>query len=118
MHPGHRRHLPRGGVAVAGANSPPPGGLPVGVVAFTVAATGFALGVSTVVVVLGLPVLVGTLAVARGFARGEWARVAAMTGRAVLEPVHRTPGREGGGVERMLRALRDGQSWRDLAHLR
>ncbi|GAA2614441.1 hypothetical protein GCM10009863_30180 [Streptomyces axinellae] len=91
--------------------------MPTGVVAFTVAVTGFALGVSTGVVVLGLRVLVGTLAVARGFARGERARVAAMTGRAVPESVYRTPGREGGGVERMLRALRDGQSWQDLAHV-
>jgi hypothetical protein len=76
--------------------------------------TGFAAGVGTLAIWLGLPVLAGTLAAARYFARLERAQVAAVTGRPLPPPTpyrHETDG--GGGI---VRALSDPQSWRDLAH--
>ncbi|WP_243745276.1 sensor domain-containing protein [Streptomyces hainanensis] len=90
-------------------------GLPVGVVAFTVAVTGFSLGVGGLVAVFGVPVLAGTLAAARGFARGERARVAAVTGRAMPEPSYREP--RGTGLARWWHALGDPQAWRDWTHM-
>ncbi|MQS12937.1 histidine kinase [Streptomyces kaniharaensis] len=53
-------------------------GLPVAVVGFSVAITLFSLGLGTFVTVLGLPVLAGLTAAARGFGRLERARVRSM----------------------------------------
>jgi hypothetical protein len=89
-------------------------GLPFGLAAFTVAVTGFALGVSTLVVWIGLPVLAGTLRVARALANTERLRVTAVTGRPL--PSHR-PRPTGTGWAGALRAVRDPRSWRDLVHL-
>ncbi len=50
-------------------------GLPVAVVGFVTAVTLFSLGLGTFVTVLGLPVLAGLTAAARGFGRLERARV-------------------------------------------
>jgi hypothetical protein len=86
-------------------------GFPLGVAAFTTTVTGFALGVGTLPIWLGLPILVATLAAARGFAALERRQVAAVTGRPLPAPAYLS--REGGGVAR---ALSDPQSWRDLAH--
>ncbi|MFD5318081.1 sensor domain-containing protein [Streptomyces sp. NPDC127098] len=90
-------------------------GLPVGVAAFVVAVTGFSLGLGGLVAVFGVPVLAGTLVAARGFARGERARVAAVSGRALPEPSYREP--RGTGLGRMWRALGDPQAWRDWTHM-
>ncbi len=89
-------------------------GLPVGIAAFTVVITGLSLGVSTVVLVVGLPVLAGTLAAARAFAGWERRHVAAVTGQALPAPRYTEP--EGLGLARTMQALRDGQSWRDVLH--
>ncbi|WP_419998730.1 sensor domain-containing protein [Streptomyces boninensis] len=90
-------------------------GLPIGIAAFVVAVTGVAVGAGAIVAVFGLPVLAATLAAARSFARGERARVAAVTGRAIPEPRYLKP--EGTGLGRRLLALKDPQAWRDLAHM-
>ncbi|TGB12368.1 hypothetical protein E4099_11245 [Streptomyces palmae] len=90
-------------------------GLPLGVAAFVVAVGGVAAGAASLAVLLGLPILVGALAAARGFARLERRRVEAVTGRAVPIPRYRRRG----GPERPVRlaALRDPQCWRDLTHM-
>jgi signal transduction histidine kinase len=90
------------------------GGLPLCIVAFVIAIAGFAAGIGTIVVWLGLPILAGTLRASRGLAsverRGaEWA-----TGRA-LPPHHYRPAR-GRGIGRLFSMLADPQSWRDLLH--
>ncbi|MGH4025752.1 MAG: sensor histidine kinase [Pseudonocardiaceae bacterium] len=90
-------------------------GLPIGIAAFVVAVVGFCLGLGLFVVWLGLPVLVGTLAAARGFARLERSLVQSVTGAAL--PPHHYPAPSGRGLSRLLRALRDPQSWRDLLHM-
>ncbi|CAM5640376.1 histidine kinase OS=Streptomyces alboniger OX=132473 GN=CP975_20685 PE=4 SV=1 [Streptomyces alboniger] len=89
-------------------------GLPLGMAAFTVAVTGFALGVSTLVVWIGLPILAGTLRAVRALANMERRRVVAVTGRP-LPSQHLRP--VGTGWAGVLRAVREPQSWRDLVHL-
>ncbi|MGP3967921.1 sensor domain-containing protein [Streptomyces sp. 6N223] len=85
-------------------------GLPLGVAAFVTAVTGFAAGLGTLPIWLGLPILAATLAAARGFAALERRHVEAVTGRALPAPAYRA---RGGGV---VRALSDPQSWRDFTH--
>ncbi|MDJ1137491.1 sensor domain-containing protein [Streptomyces iconiensis] len=84
-------------------------GLPIGIAAFTLVLTGFCAGAPTLILLLGLPVLAGTLAVARYFARIEAAQIALATGRP-LPPEAERPQRGGWGL------LADAQGWRDLVH--
>ncbi|NGO69995.1 sensor domain-containing protein [Streptomyces boncukensis] len=84
-------------------------GLPLGTAAFVLLVTGFSLGVSTLVIALGVPVLGGTLAMARYFARVESAQIEYVTGRALPPLPERTP--RGGWA-----MLADAQGWRDLLH--
>lgn len=90
-------------------------GLPIGIPAFVIAVAGFALGVGTLVIWVGLPILVGLLAAARGFAAVERRNVEALTGARL--PPHHYRTASGTGFTRLLRALRDPQSWRDLLHM-
>jgi signal transduction histidine kinase len=90
------------------------GGLPLCIVAFVIAVVGFAAGIGTIVVWLGLPILAGTLRASRGLAgverRGaEWA-----TGRPL--PPHYYRERRGRGIGRLFSMLADPQSWRDVLH--
>jgi signal transduction histidine kinase len=90
------------------------GGLPLAIVAFVIAVVGFAAGVGTMVVWLGLPILAGTLRASRGLAgverRGaEWA-----TGRPL--PPHYYRESRGRGIGRLFSMIADPQSWRDLLH--
>ena len=89
-------------------------GLPVAIVTFVVVLVGLLLGAVTAVVWIGLPITVGTLAAARGFAGLERRATEAVTGRP-LPPHHYRPA-YGRGMVRLLRGLADPQSWRDLAH--
>jgi signal transduction histidine kinase len=90
------------------------GGLPLCIVAFVIAIAGLSVGIGTIVVWLGLPILAGTLRASRGLAgierRGaEWA-----TGRAL--PPHHYRATRGRGIGRLFSMLADPQSWRDLLH--
>lgn len=89
-------------------------GFPLGIAAFVVAVAGFSAGVGTLVVWIGLPVLVGVLAAARGFARAERSLVRTATGRDLPPHHYREP--RGRGVGRLFSRLADPQSWRDLLH--
>ncbi|AEA26689.1 histidine kinase [Pseudonocardia dioxanivorans CB1190] len=90
------------------------GGLPLCVVAFVVAIAGFAAGVSTIVVWIGLPILLFTLRAARGLATVERRSTEAVLGRPLPPHHYREP--TGRGLRRMLRSLAEPQSWRDLLH--
>ncbi|MGH3842705.1 MAG: sensor histidine kinase [Pseudonocardiaceae bacterium] len=90
-------------------------GLPVGIVAFVLAVTGFSAGVSTLVVWIGLPILVGSLHASRGLAAVERRAARWVTGRE-LPPHHYRPARGHRVARRLLWALADPQSWRDLLH--
>ena len=89
-------------------------GLPLGIASVVISVAGFASGVGTLVIWLGVPLLAGTLAAARGFAGLERRRVEAVTGRPL--PPHHYRTAAGSGLGRLARSLLDPQSWRDLLH--
>jgi signal transduction histidine kinase len=91
-------------------------GLPLAIAAFLVAVAGFSLGVSTLVIVIGFPVLAATLWACRGLAVLERRATEALTGHD-LPPHHHRVARPGvGRPAEVLAMLRDPQAWRDLVH--
>jgi hypothetical protein len=89
-------------------------GFPLALAAFVLLVTGTAVGLGTLVIVVGFAVLALTLAVARGFAALERSRVDLALGRRLPRPAYR-PLRDGtvGGV---LSAGADPRRWLDLVH--
>ncbi len=87
---------------------------PLSLVAFVVGVCGFALGVSTLIIWIGLPILVGTVMATRGFAVLERARVRSSQGGEVAAPVYLAAEPGASRVRRALTPLRDVQSWLDL----
>ncbi|MDI6100487.1 sensor histidine kinase [Actinoplanes sp. NEAU-A12] len=90
-------------------------GFPLGLVTLVVALTGFAVGIGTAIIWVGLPILVGTLMLSRGFAVVERARIGPVLGRKVPHPVYRTAEAQG-LVRRTFISLADGQAWLDMVH--
>ncbi|GAA1391246.1 sensor histidine kinase [Pseudonocardia kongjuensis] len=90
-------------------------GLPLAVVSGLVVIIGLVLGAGTFVIWIGIPITVGTLAAARGFAELERRATEAATGLP-LPPHHYRPNRGRRLMGRLFRALVDPQSWRDVAH--
>jgi signal transduction histidine kinase len=90
-------------------------GFPLGLITLVLALTGFLLGLGTVIIWIGLPILLGTLMLSRGFAVVERNRVAAVLGHRLPQPQYKhAPGRS--FVRRMLTPMTDTQSWLDLVH--
>ncbi|MBB5820409.1 signal transduction histidine kinase [Streptosporangium becharense] len=91
-------------------------GFPLAVIAFALTVVGFAAGIGTVVVWVGVPVLAMTLMLARGFADVERRMLTEVLDRPVARPRYR-PAPEGAGwFRRMANPLTNGQSWLDLLH--
>ena len=88
--------------------------LPLGILTFTVAVTGFAAGVGLLVIWVGLPVLVGTVLLARACAHLERLRLRSLQQREAPLPTYLRAEPSDGGVRRLLTPLRDPQSWFDL----
>ncbi|MFJ9177032.1 sensor domain-containing protein [Streptomyces sp. NPDC102360] len=80
--------------------------LPVAIAGFVFAVTMFALGVSTLVVWIGLPVLAAALGGARGLGAAERGRARALLGLDVAAPAPAAPGLRG--------RLADGAGWKAL----
>jgi signal transduction histidine kinase len=91
-------------------------GFPLGLLTVVLFMTGFFLGIGTLIIWIGLPVLTATLFLARGFAVVERARVAPVFGQRMPHPNYRRPGPDAGLVRRMLLPLADPQTWLDLLH--
>ncbi|MEV6600222.1 sensor domain-containing protein [Actinoplanes sp. NPDC051346] len=91
-------------------------GFPLGIVALVACVTGFAVGLSTAVIWVGVPILVGTLMLARGLATLERARIAPVIGRRTPHPYYKRVPAGTGLVKRLLTPLSDGQAWLDLLH--
>jgi signal transduction histidine kinase len=87
-------------------------GFPIALAAFVVAVTGISLGISLLIIWVGVPVLVLTLVIGRGFAELERARVRACEQRPFQPTFYRTT--EGRWFRRLLGILRDPQYWRDI----
>jgi signal transduction histidine kinase len=91
-------------------------GFPVALVAFILCFTLFWLGVGTAVIVIGIPIMVGSLYLARGFADIERLRIPAVLRRPAPRPRYRRAEANAGFWRRVATPLRDGQSWLDLMH--
>ncbi|MDR8411030.1 sensor domain-containing protein [Nonomuraea sp. 3-1Str] len=91
-------------------------GFPTTVIGFAILVAGFAAGVGTAVVWVGVPLLAGTLMIARGFADAERGWLSDVLGQPPVRPRYR-PAPEGAGrFRRLINPLTSGQSWLDLLH--
>ena len=87
--------------------------LPIGILTFAMMVTGLSAGAGLVVVWVGLPVLVGTVLVARAFAQLERLRLRSLQGREAPAPSYLKAEPESSVLRRLLTPLRDLQSWLD-----
>jgi hypothetical protein len=87
--------------------------LPIGILTFVAMVTGLSVGVSLVVVWVGVPILVGTLIAARAFAHLERIRLRTLQDRAAPTPEYVVADDDAGTLRRLLTPLRDPQSWVD-----
>jgi signal transduction histidine kinase len=90
-------------------------GFPLGIITVVLTMVGFFLGVGLTVVWIGLPIVMGTVILARGFATLERARLSAVLGRRMPHPFYKKATRPG-FWRRVLTPLADGQSWLDMLH--
>jgi signal transduction histidine kinase len=91
-------------------------GFPLSLISLVLCVTGFALGVGTLIIWIGLPILVGVLLLARGFAVLERARLAPVLGRRLPHAGYKRAPADAGMMRRLLTPITDGQSWLDLLH--
>ncbi|HEY7104624.1 MAG TPA: sensor domain-containing protein [Mycobacteriales bacterium] len=89
-------------------------GFPLAVATFVLLVTGFAVGIGTLAITIGIAVLAGTLAAARVLARVERSRLDALFGFRTPRPAYRTP--RGGKLGRAVSAGADPRRWLDLLH--
>jgi signal transduction histidine kinase len=89
-------------------------GFPIGVAAFVAAVVGLSVGAGTLIIWVGIPILVATLGIARGFAEVERVRIRACEGRPLPSTYYRTG--SGNLLRRLLTVLGDPQYWKDIAH--
>lgn len=87
---------------------------PIALPAFVIAVAGFALGVGTAVVWLGIPVLAVTLLAMRGLAAAGRTQLPAVLGRDIPRPRYKRAPVGASGMRRFLTAVADGQSWMNL----
>lgn len=91
-------------------------GLPLTVIGFVLLVAGFAAGVGTVVVWVGLPILAGTLLLARVFADAERRLLPGVFGRDLARPRYPRPPEGAGAFRRLVNPMTNGQAWLDLLH--
>ena len=91
-------------------------GFPLSIAAFVLVVTGLAVGIGTLVVWVGLPLLALTLLVARGLAVVERVRLPGVLQREVPSPVYRAAAPGASLVRRLVEPLRDPQCWLDVVH--
>jgi signal transduction histidine kinase len=87
-------------------------GLPAGVIAFTVVVTGWATALGLAITLIGLPIALATIVVARGMANAERWRAALVLGAPIRGRYRDTT--EGRILERLKALFADGQTWKDL----
>ncbi|MEV8513291.1 sensor domain-containing protein [Dactylosporangium sp. NPDC051484] len=91
-------------------------GFPLAIITLVLCVTGFALGVSLVVAVIGFPILFAATLQARGFATLERARAGVVLRTRLPHPYYRKAEPGAGFWRRTFVPLTDGQSWLDLLH--
>ncbi|MEU8360602.1 sensor domain-containing protein [Nonomuraea sp. NPDC048882] len=91
-------------------------GLPVAVLHFAVAVAGIAAGVGGAVAFVGLPILAGAAAMARGLSDVERVALPEVLGRSVARPSYTAVPAGAGWFRRLMNPLASGQSWLDLLY--
>ncbi|MEV4073768.1 sensor histidine kinase [Nonomuraea fuscirosea] len=91
-------------------------GFPTTLIGFVLMIAGFAAGVGTAVVWVGVPLLAGTLMVARGFADAERGWLSDVLRRPPVRPRYKPAPPGAGRFRRLINPLTSGQSWLDLLH--
>ncbi|MEV1171645.1 sensor domain-containing protein [Nonomuraea sp. NPDC049784] len=91
-------------------------GFPTAVIGFVIMIAGFAAGVGTAVVWVGVPLLAGTLMTARGFADAERGWLSDVLKRPPVRPRYKPAPPGAGRFRRIVNPLTSGQSWLDLLH--
>jgi len=90
--------------------------LPLGVLFFTLTVVGLSLSLGLFVTLLGVPILLITFALVRGFARLERAFGGAALGTTAAEPLRKQP--SGPGIWRRVGTrISDPWSWREVAYM-
>jgi len=92
------------------------GGFPLAIISFVVLITGFSLSMGLAVLVIGIPVLTGTMFIARGLADLERIQLPAILHRPRVRPVYKVAPTGAGVWRRILTPLGDAQSWLDFTH--
>lgn len=92
------------------------GGFPLAVAGFAVVVTGLSAGLGLLVVVVGVPILAGTVLAARLFADIERLRIPAVLHRPRSRPTYRTSEAGDGVWKRITAPLTQTQGWLDVAH--
>lgn len=87
---------------------------PIALIGFVLTLTLFAVGVGTIIIWVGLPILVAGLLLARGLADTERVMQRGMLGKRTPRPEYVDSDR--GRISRLLAPLRDPQSWLDLLY--
>ncbi|BBH67754.1 hypothetical protein ACTI_44390 [Actinoplanes sp. OR16] len=90
-------------------------GFPIALAGTIVCAVGFSLGVGLAALWIGVPILIATMMLARGLAVTERSRIAPVLGVPERIVTYRGATRDS-VISRMIAAVTDPQSWRDLAH--
>ncbi|MGW0805888.1 sensor histidine kinase [Nonomuraea sp. NPDC002799] len=91
-------------------------GFPTTIIGFVLMIAGFAAGVGTAVVWIGVPLLAGTVLVARGFADAERGWLSDVLSRPPVRPRYKPAPQGAGRFRRLVNPLASGQSWLDLLH--
>ena len=89
--------------------------LPWAIVSFTVLITGLSLAAGLLITLIGIPVAVGTLAVAAGFAAGERWRLA-VRGTPLAPMRRRERGEREPGLRGLISPLTDRDRWAEVLH--
>ncbi|MFI6480422.1 sensor histidine kinase [Nonomuraea sp. NPDC050663] len=91
-------------------------GFPAAVLGFALLITGFAAGLGTAVVWIGVPILAGTLMLARGLADAERSWMADVLAKPPVRPRYKVAPAGAGAFRRLVNPMTSGQSWLDLLH--
>ncbi|GAB3650594.1 sensor histidine kinase [Glycomyces tarimensis] len=87
---------------------------PIALPAFVISVVGFALGIGTAVIWIGVPVMAATLLTMRGLAAAGRAQIPFVIRREVPKPRYKTAKAGSSALRRFLTTLTDGQSWLNL----
>ncbi|MEV4804499.1 sensor domain-containing protein [Nonomuraea sp. NPDC049421] len=91
-------------------------GFPTTLIGFALMLPGFAAGLGSMVIWVGVPLLAGTLLIARGFADAERGWLSDVLRRPPVRPRYKPAPPGAGRFRRLVNPMTSGQSWLDLLH--